>query len=199
MAQTWTPPSVTSGRRSAIATEVPNCLEALRTVFSGSVAPSSPVAYQLWLDTSTKTLYQRNAGNSAWLPQRRREVRFGDVALAARTWRALRPAVPVVIESVAILPSTTTSASVATTKEWTFLLKNQTTSQNLFSATPSTATTVSGVGGGELTADTGKVLLANQNATLAVGDLLYLVVGVNGSPTAVTDVSYVISYWELGT
>ena len=58
---------------------------------------------------------------------------------------------------------------------------------------------MSGVGGGELTADTGKVLTPNQNATLAVGDLLYFVVGVNGSPTAVGDCALSIGYYELAT
>jgi hypothetical protein len=38
----------------------------LKSCFSGSSAPSSPVAGLLWFDTSTGLLYQRNVANSAW-------------------------------------------------------------------------------------------------------------------------------------
>lgn len=199
MAQNWTGTIAgTDSMRDTVKTRLPNNDEALRTLHSGATAPTSPVAYMLWQDTTTGALWQRNAANSAWRPCKRREIRCGDVALAARTWRALPyAAVPLWIESVAIVGSATTSASVATTKEWTFLLKNQTTGLNLFSAPPSTATTVGGVGGGELTADVPKVLTTNQNQSVAAGAEVRLVVGVNGAPTAVADVAFVVTYYEL--
>lgn len=199
MTQAYTLPTDNTSRRTALVTQIPQALDSLRSIFSGDTEPSSPVAYQLWLDTTTKTLVQRNSLNTAWLPQKRREVVTQLGALAARTWRLLRADVPLLVVSASLLPSATTSTSVAASKEWTFLLKNQTTGLNLFSATPSTATTVSGVGGGELTADTGKLLLANQNAAMAVGNLLYFVVGVNGSPTAVADCALSVGYYELGS
>lgn len=39
---------------------------ALRQAEAGTTAPSSPIAYQLWIDTSTNTIKRRNAANSAW-------------------------------------------------------------------------------------------------------------------------------------
>lgn len=41
---------------------------ALASLFSGATAPAAPVAFQLWQDTATGTLKQRDAANSAWLP-----------------------------------------------------------------------------------------------------------------------------------
>lgn len=199
MSQSYTLPTDNTLRRDALVVNIPQALDALRSNFSGDSEPSSPVPYQLWLRTTDKVWLMRNSTNSSWIPLRRREVVVQLGALAAKTWRCLRADVPLVIASLTLIPATTTSTSVATSKEWTFLAKNQTTGLNLFSATPSTATVVSGVGGGELTADTGKVLAPNQNASLAVGDLLYFVVGVNGSPTAVADCALSIGYYELGS
>lgn len=44
-------------------------LATLLSLYSGSSAPTSPVAYQWWVDTSTtvKTLKIRNAANNAWV------------------------------------------------------------------------------------------------------------------------------------
>ena len=49
--------------------------EANRTLFSGLLEPSSPVAYQLWADTTTAKLKQRDSTNTAW-------VIIGDLAVA---------------------------------------------------------------------------------------------------------------------
>lgn len=56
------------------ATSVNSCLSALqdacttlRSVFSGTSEPSSPVAYMLWVDTTNGQLKQRNSGNSDWV------------------------------------------------------------------------------------------------------------------------------------
>jgi hypothetical protein len=184
-------------RATVLKTTLPNNDEALRSCFSGASAPSSPLPGQLWFDTSTKALWQRDSTGTLWIAVKRREIRFGDVALAARTWRGIpRTPVPLIVESLVIVPSTTTVASVATTKEWTWTLKNQSTTLNLFSAIPSTATTVGGVGGGELTADVPYVLLANQNQALAAGAELRFVVGVNGAPTAVADFAAIVTAYE---
>lgn len=199
MAQNYTSTiNGTDSRRTVLRTTLPNNDEALRSLFSGAVAPTSTVAFQLWQDTATSKLYQRNAANSAWLPLRRREVRFGDTSIGARTYRAIAcAAVPIYVESIKLVTDTTTAASVAASKEWTFTLTNQTATLALFSATPSTATVVGGVGGGEITANTPYQLLANQNQTLAAGAELRFVIGNVGAPTAVGDFAAVLSYYEL--
>lgn len=204
MAQTYITPAGTDPLSTAIKTTLPDRDEALRTLFSGATAPSSPAAYMLWADTSAKILKQRNGANSAWVDQ----LPLGDSmrlqmpfrcsgALAAET---LQMAVPMAsnVEKVLIVPNTTTSTSVAASKEWTFLLKNQTTGNNLFSATPSTATTVVGVGGGEMTANAAYSLTANQNQSLAANDVLRLTIASVGSPTAVSDVSIVLVMTRVG-
>ena len=45
---------------------VNSALQSLATCSSGSTAPTTPYAYQLWADTSTGLMKQRNAGNTAW-------------------------------------------------------------------------------------------------------------------------------------
>ena len=41
--------------------------DSVRDLFAGTAEPSSPVAYQLWADTTTTKLKQRNAANNAWI------------------------------------------------------------------------------------------------------------------------------------
>lgn len=195
MAQTWTTPAGTDPANLAIKVALPDRDESLRSLFSGATAPTSPVAYQLWADTATKTLKQRNAANSAWvelLPLAdsvRLQLAFRlSGALAAEVLQIPMPMAGKV-EKVQIVPSAATSTSVAASKEWTWMLRNHTQSLDLFSATPSTATVVSGVGGGELAANATYNLSANQNQAVAAGDVLRLTIASVGSPTAVADVS----------
>lgn len=44
-----------------------SALGALATCSSGASAPSTSYAYQLWADSATELLKQRNAANSAWI------------------------------------------------------------------------------------------------------------------------------------
>jgi hypothetical protein len=41
--------------------------EAVRTFFSGATAPTSPVAYMLWFDTTAGYVKERNGANDAWI------------------------------------------------------------------------------------------------------------------------------------
>ncbi|MCA3009547.1 MAG: hypothetical protein INH34_14325 [Phycisphaerales bacterium] len=195
MAQTWTTPAGTDPANLALKVALPDRDESLRSLFSGATAPTSPVAYQLWADSATKILKQRNAANSAWvdlLPLAdsvRLQLAFRcSGALAAEVLQIPMPMAGRV-EKVQIVGSAATSTSAAGTKEWTWMLRNHTQAVDLFSATPSTATVVSGVGGGELAANATYNLAANQNKAVAAGDVLRLTIGAVGSPTAVADVS----------
>lgn len=47
--------------------DVNNALAAIVSQNSGASAPSTTYAYQLWADTTTGLLKQRNAANSAWI------------------------------------------------------------------------------------------------------------------------------------
>jgi len=44
-----------------------NALAAIVSENSGATAPSTTFAYQFWADTSSDTLWQRNAANTAWI------------------------------------------------------------------------------------------------------------------------------------
>lgn len=196
MSQTYQTPSTTDPLHLEVTETLPARDDALRSLFSGASAPSSPVAYQLWADTTAKVLKQRNAANSAWLDiaplNDHVHVQLVFRASGALAAEALQLPVPqaCVVEKVQIVPSGATSTSVAASKEWTFMLRNVTQAVDLFSATPSTATTVGGVGGGgELAANTVKDLSANQNQAAAAGDVLRFTIAAVGSPTAVADVS----------
>lgn len=48
-------------------TDINNALSAIVSTNSGSSAPSTTYAYQLWYDTTTNKLKQRNADNDAWI------------------------------------------------------------------------------------------------------------------------------------
>lgn len=187
-----------------IFTNLVNRTDALRARFSGSSEPSSPVAYQAWADTTTGMMKIRNAANTAWV-----EVGpLGFLPKCSVPWQSagavgakeLQFAVPhdATIVRAVLVPDTTTTGSVASTTEWTWMVRNVTQALDLFSATPSTATSVGGVGGGEMTLDAAYNLVADQNQDVAAGDVLRFTIGVNGSPTAVPDCSILLEFTPRG-
>lgn len=68
MSQTFTDNCFDGG--NAYSTDLAN-MEAnfttLKTMFSGSSAPGSPIVYQPWADTSSKLLRYRNSADTAWV------------------------------------------------------------------------------------------------------------------------------------
>jgi len=68
MSQSFRSPFAASeALHTVLTSQLPDTLDALRTLFSGTSAPSSPVAGQLWHDTTSGVLYLRNQANDAWL------------------------------------------------------------------------------------------------------------------------------------
>lgn len=195
MSQTFQTFQTTDFLHQALTEGLNGNLDALRTAFSGASAPTSPVAYQLWADTANKLLKMRDSTNTSWWTigplgplQQVQTLIHAQTALAAGYAELALPH-PFLVTGVVLVPDTTTLTSVATTKEWTFALKNQTTGNQLFSATPSTATSVSGVtveASTELQANTKYRLTANQNQSLAAWDVLRFTIAQVGAPTAVT-------------
>ncbi len=66
--QTYVLPSGTTGQRTEMLTNAPNRDEAMRSGFSGAAAPTTPtpLAGQLWMDTTNDVLNVRNAAATAW-------------------------------------------------------------------------------------------------------------------------------------
>lgn len=177
----------------------------LRANFTGTAEPSSPVANMLWADTTTGMLRVRNSANSAWLDvcplgfQPKQVVPIQSAgALAAKELQIVVPH-DATISRVLMVPDTATTGSVASTTEWTFALENVTQAVQLFSATPSTATNVAGVGGGtELVADAAYILTADQNASANASDVLRFTIASVGSPTAVADIAIAVELAPRG-
>ena len=80
MAQSYTP-LVGTDLFGDSYTTLNNSDEALRTVFAGTAAPTSPVSYQLWLDTTNNLLKQRNTANDGWLALGKFATDMGHLAL----------------------------------------------------------------------------------------------------------------------
>lgn len=205
MAQNWLLnfAGQTDSLAAAVVTRIPDALEALRSQFSGSAFPANPVAFQRFAHTGDKLIYERNAANSAWLVVGPLGGNAGRVvvpmrlgALAAGTNRLLVAPAPLRIVRVGLLASASVAASSG--NEWTFRVRNQTTGVELFSGTVGTFTTLSGVGGGALTADTVHWLTPNQNHSLLEGAALQFIVAQVGSPAAVADFSITLDMYEVG-
>lgn len=68
MSQTWTDNVYQSDHvYSTDLQNMENNFAALKSMFSGTSAPSSPIAGMPWFDTTQKVQKQRNAGNAAWV------------------------------------------------------------------------------------------------------------------------------------
>lgn len=190
MSQTWTMPAGTTVASTAIKTDIPAALAALRSLFAGASEPSSKEAYMLHVDTTTQQLNQRNAANNAWVavaPMLRDwcvgtvAVNIGALTATGDHYLFVAPDA-CTITKVRLVPDAATT-STAGVNEWGFQLRDLTGAVNLFSAAPTTATAVGGVGGGvEFAVDTSWNLTPDQNETLAAGDVLELQVTKTGAP-----------------
>lgn len=202
--QSFPVPAATDPSGLVVMTHLVDRTDALRARFSGAVEPSSPVALQPWADTTTGMMRIRNAANSAWvdvhpiafIPMQSYPLQAAG-ALGAMELQLVAPH-DLTIARAVLLPDTTTTSSSLGVTDWQFMLRNVTQSVDLFSSTPGTNGTVATVGGGELAADTPYPLLADQNQSVAAGDVLRFTVTVNGSPTAVADMAVQLDYLPRG-
>ena len=59
--------TVANSDGATVRADINSTFQAGQTQNSGATAPAPTVAFQLWADTATDLLKQRNAGNSAWI------------------------------------------------------------------------------------------------------------------------------------
>lgn len=198
MAQTYQLPVGGDKLNVAIKTHIANSLEALRSCFSGASEPTSPVAYQLWADTSTGYLKIRNAANAAWLIVQ--PLAAGAVYVPFSEAREATLSAGGIyklgcaqyagsVKRLCIVSDTTGTGTSLDNFSW--MLEKRTaaapgTVVNLFSAAPSTYAAVGGIGGGGVTAYSVQSLTPNQNSTVAADDLLLVNVSANGTPGTLT-------------
>lgn len=191
---------------NVLKTTLPDRDEALRTSFSGASAPSSPVAYQIWADTSTGLLKRRNSANSDWdtighlhRDASEHSVMVGELATLSASRKLFVPPQRVsgAIRRVVVVSDTATTSDAS--NKWQVTLKNLTqASASLFSATPSTEDVVAGVGGGEIVANAAWVLLPDQNATFAADEVLEIELVKVGAPTTLARLSVFVEISRAG-
>jgi len=202
MVQSFVVPFLTTDNLQSIITgALSDALLALQSQFSGASAPSNPVAYQMWADTTSGYLKIRNAANSAWITLAPLatpnvfvpESEFLVASMSATTTKKLG-ATPRAGTATRLVIVCETASSSSSGNEWQPMLRKRTnatpgTPVNLFSGTVGTFTALGGVGGGvEFTAYKVLTYTPNQNQTLAADDLLELVMTKAGTATTLANV-----------
>lgn len=96
MSQSYTKPT-NANSLSEARTLWNDCLDAVRSLFSGSAAPSSPVAFQSWMDSTNQWLFRRNPSNAAWVPVLPSDGRGGPLVYLSKTVLHSNAATPVTV------------------------------------------------------------------------------------------------------
>ena len=200
MSQDWNDCTGSDSYSTAVLTKIKNKLAALRSLHSGSSAPTSTVAGMLWWDTANNLLKMRDSSDTAWvtllsscIPNHEKTVAVHLGAISATgEYYLLVPHGGVTIQNVVLV----SSAGVATsdTDYWSFQVANLTQSNDLLSAAQTTETT----GGAAIVADTAYDITPDQNADVVVDDVLELQVSKTLSPSALADVIVLIHYIPTG-
>lgn len=201
MSQSWTMPTGTSVASTAIKTLIVNALLALRSCFSGASAPSDTEAYMPWLDTTNNQIKRRNAADSAWTIEGaigkdhgKTLIHVGEFSSVSGTFTTFVTPTLEDGQIKRIILVSTTSSSSSSGNEWQFGLQNKTDAVALFSGTVGTFTSLGGVGGGEITADTIYELTPDQNQSLDAGDVLELTMTAVGTVTTLTRLLILVEY-----
>lgn len=201
MAQSYDLPVGPDRLNVAIKTKIADSLEALRTLHSGTSAPTSTAAYMLWMDTSTApaVLKMRDSSDASWInvsslsaaPTRR--LQAAPVAsLTGSTTLWIGPATYACTAQRLLVFAETASTSTSG-NEWQFQVENYpfsdpTTPVDLISGTVGTFTTLTDVGGGsEFVANQVLAFTFDQNQTLADKDVLRVEVTEAGTATSLTN------------
>lgn len=158
-------------------------IDAIRALHADDSEPDSPVAYMLWAAPTAGLLRQRNATNDGWIDvgplltpvATAMLVGLGSVS-ATGTRFALSLPTKYVVSGLMVISDTATSGSDAS-NNWAWQLHNVTQALDLFSTAPDT-------NGDELAVDTPKVLVPDQNLSLAARDVLEFRWTKTGAPTS---------------
>ena len=202
MSQDYALPIGSDRLNVAIKTKIANSLDALRTLHSGTSAPSSIVANMLWLDTSTTppVLKLRDTSDATWISLvsigqslTTQMHAVGHAGSLSATTTALVGSAPRAgtISRVVMMASNASTSSAG--NEWQVQVTKYRNSSpgaglTLISAACGTETALGGVGGGsDFVADKVLVFTPNQNASVADTDVIELTLTKVGSATTLTD------------
>ena len=186
MAQDWPLPISGITVSSAITDAIPKALESLRTVHSGSSAPTSMVAYMLWADTGNGVLKMRNSANTAWIElgslTARHDRRIFSIHLeniSANKNFFIVPKESIKVEDLVVVATGATAGSDAS-NHYKFDLYNNDAAVSLFSSPPTTD-------GAEVSANTATIYTPDQNLTVSAGELLICKLEKVGTGPTTTD------------
>lgn len=195
--------SVATNAQAAIEGLLANT-EALRSVFSGGSAPSSPATGQFWADTTTKVLKQYDGSDwqivgALFANTGLQQVMVYSYFPISGTTVFYIPGPPDkrVVHSVRLVSDTAIAANAS--NKYEFTLENVDQATDLFSTDPTTEATVSGIGGGAIPAEASYVLLADQNTVVAPDEILKLTVTKTGTPDAIASVGIGLWWYPRGT
>lgn len=197
--QLWNlPPAGTDRAGVVLKTTIPNALDSLRTLFSGTDLPTETAPFMLAVKTGEGLIYQRNAGDTAWnvlgcvgrIGRHAVRAEFGGLSATAAK-RLVAPMGGMYVERLVLISDTLTSSSSG--NEWQVALRNVTQGVDLFSGTVGTYSSTPGIGGGaELAVDTAFVLLPDQNLQLAADDVLRVTLTAVGTVTTITELAAIV-------
>lgn len=200
MTQSWLLPILAGDKSSAaFLSKVNDALEAVRTLHSGAAAPSTTVAYMVYVNTATGEIFQRDTGDGSWQailaantknhqgePQIHRTGVAGSVNIPlyapGQGWKALE---------LVILSDTTTAGSGGGTN-WAFDVQNITAGPvSLFATVPDT----NGGGGspGEIILQVPWVVPFDQNEVITANHFLELQITQTGAPTSLATAELVFA------
>lgn len=189
MSQTWANIPPTGSASVALKTSIPDALEALRTVHSGSSEPSATVAYMLWADTGTGLLKQRNSANTAWQTVGSLTTRhdwlvisreLGSISGTTSTEILVAPCA-MTVSDLLVVSDTTTSGSDADNNV-SVQIHNVTQATTMRAAPALTD-------GNEVAANTPWSVTPDQNADIAAGDVIRVTFTINGAGPVTVDLS----------
>lgn len=176
MSQAYTSTFTGQPAATILETLIPGSLEALRTLHSGGTAPTNPIAYMLWLDTSTGLLKMRNAANSAWVVALLTPWMFelGGLSASRNIYLGTFYRTGYVL-GCRLLSDTATVGSTGSIK-WDFQIRNKTAALNLLATAATT-------NGNEIAIDTPWNIYADQNQQPAANAALELQITKTGAAT----------------
>lgn len=184
---------LTADAATALSATVPANFEILRNGFAGTAAPLSPLTHQQWMDTTNGT--RRVYDGAAWQhcgPARGRASPLGSGVLTATGTATLMLCCHehvAVVTGLALLHKTATTSDASNL--WAWQLRNLTTTNTLFATAPTT-------NGNDLVANTRKLLVPDQNLTIAAGAGVQLEATETGSATSLSEL-LVVLYGYLAT
>lgn len=178
---------VTASAADALTNTIPTNFEILRNRFAGPTAPLSPLAGQHWCDTTNGTL--RVWDGSVWqhtLPGKGRPAPLATAVLSASATGTLPLCChehQAVVTGLALFHKTATTSDGSNL--WTWNLRNLVTNNTLFSTPPTT-------NGNDLVANTRKLLVPDQNLTIAAAAALQFEFTETGTATALSELLVVV-------